>query len=93
MLRLLQRLLKRKPTAFLKVPHRLTSEELVGHVCKEDEDAYWELLPGRGSGSTGEARFACRECGREMFRGGWGSELWLDPTNPNYHPPRTNRTI
>jgi len=73
------------------LPQRLTGEQLVGHACREDDDAYWKLLPKQGSGSTGEARFACLECGKEMFRGGWGSELWLDPTHPMYHPPKPNR--
>lgn len=31
-------------------------------------------LPGRDSGSTGEARFGCTSCDYEEFRGGWGSE-------------------
>lgn len=32
-------------------------------------------LPGRDSGSTGEARFGCTSCDYEEFRGGWGSEM------------------
>lgn len=31
-------------------------------------------LPGRDSGSTGEAKFGCQNCGHEEFRGGWLSE-------------------
>jgi hypothetical protein len=72
----------------IKAVERLSGDALDSHVCKEDEGEYWKLLPGRDSGSTGEAKFECRECGREMFRGGWGSALWLDDSHPMYAPPK-----
>lgn len=50
------------------------------HECDPDNLFTWDVMEGRGSGSTGEARFKCRTCSREMFLGGWGSELWLDPS-------------
>lgn len=50
------------------------------HTCDEDDLKKWTLMPGRESSSTAEARFACNHCGREMFLGGFGSALWLDPT-------------
>lgn len=33
-------------------------------------------LPGRDSGSTGEAKFGCQndKCGHQEYRGGWCSE-------------------
>lgn len=61
-----------------KVIHPLAPEERQSHSCKEDDDDYWTLLPGRSSGMSGESKFACRECGETMFRGGWGSSIWLE---------------
>lgn len=36
-------------------------------------------LPGRDSGSTGEAMFQCKDCGHQEHRGGWLSEWFFEP--------------
>lgn len=61
-----------------KIP-RLTGEALANHTCPDgDDDTLWMLIPGRGSASSGEARFECRQCGKRWFRGGIGSEWWYE---------------
>lgn len=47
------------------------------HACGGD-NGRWVLLEGMSSGSTGEAKFKCNSCGKEEFRGGWGSSIWLE---------------
>lgn len=49
------------------------------HQCRPDVEKDWVLLPGRESSSTAEARFMCKYCKRERFRGGWGSCFKYEP--------------
>lgn len=55
------------------------------HQCDDEDNTQWRLLPDKDSGSTGEARFECIVCGKQMFRGGWSSSEWLDKGEAKLH--------
>lgn len=38
-------------------------------------------MEGQDSNSTGEAKFECKHCGTQEFRGGWASEMQMKTPN------------
>ena len=57
----------------------------MSHICNDDDNSNWRLIPGADSASTGEAKFECIKCGKHQFRGGWNSANILDIGKPLLH--------